>query len=97
MKVINVDINSEDKLSEETIYIINDQLNRYEDDEELQNIFNDRLIEQDFANDFRNHYYDDIREKANNIYETKKVIITIIFSAILLMSFEIIFSKKNKK
>jgi len=97
MKVINVDINSEDKLSEETIYIINDQLNRYKDDEELQNIFNDRLIEQDFANDFRNHYYDDIREKANNIYETKKVIITIIFSAILLMSFEIIFSKKNKK
>ena len=45
MKVINVDINSEDKLSEETIYIINDQLNRYKDDEELQNIFNDRILQ----------------------------------------------------
>lgn len=45
MRMINVDINFEDKLLKETIYIINDQLNRYEDDEELQNIFIDRLIE----------------------------------------------------
>lgn len=35
MRMISVDINSGDKLPEETIYIINDQRNIYEDDEEL--------------------------------------------------------------
>lgn len=70
MKLIKIDINSGDKLPEEVIYVINDQLNRYEPNPDLQKQYLDALFETDLITDFKDLEYDGIRNKANDIFET---------------------------
>lgn len=75
MKLIKVDINSGDKLPEETIYIINDQLNKYETNTELQEQYLNALFEIDLVNEFKDLDYDATRKRANAIFEdvSKKI------------------------
>ena len=53
-----------EKLPEETVYIINDQLNRYEPDPDLQQNYLEALAEMDLMGEFKSLGYDETRSKA---------------------------------
>jgi len=69
IKFINIDVNTDEKIPIETVYLINDQIACYEKDPELQTPYLNAIIENSVLDGIQNLPMDQIRTRLTQVFE----------------------------